>query len=309
MFFSNKRVLITGGAGVIGKELIQILKSQGAKIRCVDFQEKPEELKDIEYSQMDLSNPNSQFLFRFEPEYVFHLAADFERTEEHKEFWDSNFRNNILVSHYVIDQLIKYPSLKKIIFASSYLIYDNSQYRNVNKINLLSETSAISPRNLVGVSKLQTEADLDFLSKNNEHPFDHVSARIFRVYGTGSRDIISRWVRDILQGKEIMLFNEYNSFDYIFAKDVALGLLKLGENKRATGVYNLGSGNSTTIHQVVEILQKHSGNFKINRIDPKKELNESSCANINKLKNALSWSPTVDIESGIKKIIEFEKIR
>lgn len=309
MFFENKKVLVTGGAGVIGKELIGMLVKQGAIIRCVDFQEKPSELSDIEYFQMDLSKSDNQFLFRFEPEYVFHLAADFERTEERKDFWESNFRNNILASHYLIDQIIKCPSLKKVIFASSYLIYDKKQYNNIEGQNFLTESSIINPRNMVGVAKLQTESDLEFLSRNNEYPFDCVSARIFRVYGKGSRDVISRWIRDILQKKDILLFNENNRFDYIFARDVATGLLKLGENNNVKGIYNLGTGVSSIVKDVITILQKNLGDFNINTIESRKELFESSCANISKLRNELSWSPEYSLESGIKEVISYEKKR
>lgn len=309
MFFENKKVLVTGGAGVIGKELIGMLLRQGAIVRCVDFQEKPSELRDIEYFQMDLSKSDNQFLFRFEPEYVFHLAADFERTEERKEFWESNFRNNILVSHYLIDQIIKSPSLKKVIFASSYLIYDKTQYNNIEEQNILTENSTISPRNMVGVAKLQTETDLEFLSTHNEYPFDCVSARIFRVYGKGSRDVISRWVRDILQKKEILLFNENNRFDYIFARDVATGILKLGENNNAKGIYNLGTGVSYKVKDVVAILHKNLGDFNISTVESRKDLFESSCADITRLKNELSWSAEYSLEAGIKEIISYEKKR
>ena len=50
------------------------------------------------------------------PDYVFHLAADFERSTETYNFWDSNFKNNVLASHNLMQQVTKYDSLKKIIF-------------------------------------------------------------------------------------------------------------------------------------------------------------------------------------------------
>lgn len=303
----KKRILVTGAAGVIGRELVGLLSKAGAQIRAVDLAERPAVFGDnVDYFRMDLSDPNSQFLFRFEPEYVFHLAADFERSVENESFWEPNFLNNILASHNLIAQVLKAGTLKKIIFASSYLIYDKKLYNDVSKNNILSENLPIDPRNLCGIAKLQTERDIAFFGEHSKNKFDFVCARIFRVYGRGSRDIISRWIRNAMVGEPAEIFDEDNAFDYIYAGDVALGLLKMAESEKAKGIINLGTGKSIKIEKVFsEIKNKFPDFFSI-----KKEssiFKESSCADISKLKEATGWFPETSLEEGIENIINYEK--
>lgn len=303
--YKNKNVLVTGGSGVIGSVLIQQLVHQGANVRNVDFTPQPQSLTDlgVEQIQVDLSNPNSQFLFRFEPEYVFHLAADFERSTETKNFWDSNWKNNILASRYLIEKVIKFDSLKKIIFASSYLIYDKELYSNPIKPKQLSEKDNINPRNLCGLAKLQTETDIEFLS--HFYNVEIVSARIYRVYGKNDRTIIPRWIRDLLKGKKIKVFDENNSFDYIFSDDIAEGLLKLGSSNTQHKVYNLGSGVNSSISDVLKILGKKFPKMEVERtldsIQP-----EGSYADMSRMETEFGWIPKISLEEGIEKIIEHE---
>lgn len=305
MSYKGKNVLVTGGAGVIGMELVAILKRKGATVRCIDMVEKPRQFPDVEYFQMDLSRFENQILFRFEPEIVFHLAADFERSEESEDFWESNFSNNVMASHYLLRHVLSCPTLKRIIFASSYLIYNKHLYSDIGKVSILDENSTIDPRNLCGVAKLQTERDIEFFASIKN--FSHVSARIFRVYGKGSRDVISRWVRSAISGEPITVFSEDNKFDYIYAGDVAEGLVKL-EESGATGIFNLGTGTATAIKDVVKILERIHPSIEINRID-KTIWNESSCASMEKAKQALGWLPPTTVDEGILKLFAYERER
>lgn len=307
MFFKNKSVLVTGGAGVIGKDLIKELYAQGAFIRCVDLKEKPSCFNNlnIDYYRLDLADSRSQLLFRFNPEYVFHLAADFERSEESFEFWESNFRNNILASRNTLNKIISCSSLKKVIFASSYLIYNKNNYADMQTSNILSENMEIDPRNLTGVAKLQTERDLEFLSEFGNHSFDVVSARIFRVYGRGSRDIISRWVRSIISNEEIVVFGEDNAFDYIYSADVAKALISLAKSEKGKGIFNLGSGITTKISEVLDILKKKFPAVVINKVD-KTIFDESSCADMRKFSKLFPDFSFLSIDEGISEIIEYE---
>ena len=306
--YRNKNILVTGGSGVIGKHLISRLISLGANVRNVDFNPQPLALTEmgVEHTQIDLSNPNSQFLFRFEPDYVFHLAADFERSTETKNFWDSNWKNNILASRHVLEEVIKYDRLKKIIFASSYLIYNKELYNNPFSPYKLSETAQIDPRNLCGLAKLQTETDLEFLS--HFHNIDVVSARIYRVYGQGDRAIITRWIKDILKQKPINIFDENNSFDYIYANDVAEGLLRLGLTKTKHTVYNLGTGKVNTINDVFKILLNKFPNLKYKKTHTTIQ-QEGSYANMERFKTDLHWLPSTTLEQGIEKIISYESLK
>lgn len=310
MQWQNKKVIVTGGAGVIGKELIVKLEKEGAKIRCFDVVPRPLTFPEkIEYCQRDISELNTPEFKNFEPEIIFHLAAAFERTEEDINFWESNYLNNVLLSHKVIDAAKECQNLKKFIFASSYLTYSPSLYlfkEIPSQAAKLKEEDRINPRNLCGAAKYYTEKELEYLSNFKEsYPFISISARIFRVYGKSSNDVISRWVRAGLRGEEIGVFLEDNSFDYIFSGDVAEGLLRLADVNNEGGRVNLGKGESRKIKEVVEIIKEEIPQIKISKIN-KEGLYEASCADVSKLQKITGWQPKINLEEGIKIIKDYE---
>src|SRR5437762_5971493 len=89
-----------------------------------------------------------------------------------------------------------------------------------------------------------------FLTEVDRLPVRTISARIYRVYGCGSRDVVSRWVRALIAGRPIEVFNPENRFDYIFAGDVAEGLRRLADSPTASGIVNLATGRSPSIAEV-----------------------------------------------------------
>jgi len=307
--WKNKRVIVTGGAGVIGKELIEELLERGAIIRCFDIAPQPGKFfRKIEYCPRDLTVLNSIEFANFDPHIIFHLAATFKRTQETPEFWEDNFKNNITLSHKVVDAARKCNNLEKFIFASSYLIYAPNLYLHdspQSNPTKLKETDIANPRNLCGAAKYYTEKELEFISKMYGH-FISISARIFRVYGCGSRDIISRWVRMALNGEEVIVFQKENMFDYIFAEDVAEGLIKMAENASENEIINLGTGMARGIKEVIKILRKQIPGIKVKEIE-KGNLFEASCGDISKFINLTRWQSKVTIEEGIKKLVEYER--
>ena len=87
---------------------------------------------------------------------------------------------------------------------------------------------------------------------------------------------------------------------------MAEGLLRLAESKSASGVVNLGRGEFVAIKEAVAALKKYFSSLKV-KASRQTGLYEASAANIDKLQKLTGWCPTVALEQGIKKIIDYEK--
>jgi carbamoyl-phosphate synthase large subunit len=306
----NKKVFVSGGAGVIGNELIPLLYEAGADIFVGDLKPRPKQWPEqICYRQGDLNFIAKEELYYFKPEIFIHLAATFERSTETYDFWYENFNHNVRLSNYLMTLLKDLPSLSRVVFASSYLIYDQKLYSfptPQKKAISLSEENNINPRNLTGTAKLQHEIELNFLAKFKSQQFTSVSARIFRGYGKGSRCVISRWIKALLDGKAIQVYKKEGLFDYIYAKDTALGLMKLAQAENVTGIINLGTGKSRKVADIVSILQQHFPEMVSEEMEADIDY-EASEANIEKLIKEIKWKPAYTLEEAIREIIEYEK--
>ncbi len=307
MNLKDKRVFVSGGAGVIGRALVDFLYKKGAKIFVGDLKPRPKDFAaNIQYRQGDLNYISQEEVSAFAPEVFFHLAATFERSTETYEFWDENFQHNVKLSNHLMTSLKDSPSLKRVVFASSYLIYNPEFYffkTPAKTTHRLKETDPISPRNLCGMAKLMHEMELKFLG--HFKGFSTVSARIFRVYGKNSRDVISRWVRALLKGEKLTVYKEEGIFDYIFADEVAEGLVRLAESD-TTGIINLGRDNARRVSEVISVLKKHFPTLQYDHMEFDIDY-EASQANMDYFKSKIGWAPSKNIEETIPEIIEFEK--
>jgi carbamoyl-phosphate synthase large subunit len=309
MSFENKRVFVSGGAGVIGKHLVNLLYDQGAIIFVGDLKRKPDNwYMKIYYRKGDLNSVDPGDIISFEPEYFFHLAATFERTFESPEFLHENFHHNVRLSNYLLSIMKRCKNLKKIIFASSYLIYDPKQYMfHSSPVTpcYLNELSNIAPRNLCGTAKYLHEKELSSVESSGKVSFNTISARIFRVYGEGSKDVVSRWVKRLLNGNSISIHNIEGMFDYIYAGDVAEGLINLAMCD-ATGVVNLGSGKASKISDILGIMENNFVGIRVEKIQ-NQVLTEGSCADMRSYRDYVGHLNAMKISDGIEKIIEYEK--
>lgn len=305
----NKRVFVSGGVGVIGTALVQRLLEEGVDIFVGDLKPCPKVwLGKVKYRQGDLNTITSDELKIFDPEFFFHLAATFERSEETYLFFEENFHHNLKLSHHLMSCLKEAQSLKRVIFASSYLIYDPLLYQFGQppiEATPLTEEAPIYPRNICGAAKLFHELELRFLNHFLNGKITSLSARIFRVYGLHSRDIISRWIRALLRREPLTVYRPEGMFDYIFAGDVAEALIRLALSK-GEGIVNIGSGKARSITEVIEILRTHFPEMKIDIADSTIPF-EASQAAIERLASMTHWTPPHTLEMAIPKIIEYEK--
>ncbi|MBC8081997.1 MAG: NAD(P)-dependent oxidoreductase [Hymenobacter sp.] len=199
-----KRVFISGGAGVIGQEMTRRLAELGADVEVLvgDLKPRPADFPArFRYRQGDLNTLTEQEIGAFAPDLFIHLAATFERSTETYGFWEENFQHNVRLSHHLMTVQKDLPTLRRVVFASSYLIYDPALYTFTEvpaAPRSLRETDPILPRNLTGMAKLAHEIELRFLQTFRAEQFSTVIPRIYRGYGRNGRDITSRWVRMLL---------------------------------------------------------------------------------------------------------------
>lgn len=302
-----RRAFVSGGAGVIGTALVNRLLENGVEVFVGDLKPCPLEWRGrLRYRRGDLNTISKRDLNAFAPEVFFHLAAAFERSEESPAFFKENFHHNIALSHHLIDCLQESSSLQRVIFASSYLVYDPSQYLFDDPQDdavSLKETASIQPRNLCGAAKFFHESELHFMAGIG---VPAAMARIFRGYGRDSRDVISRWVRQALSGESIQVYCPENRFDYIFADDTAEGLLQLADSDYC-GIVNLGTGYARTIGDVLKILKTHFPKLEYHVAEPSIPVYESSQADMSHFVEITGWCPEHTLEMGLPKIIDYER--
>lgn len=275
------KILITGSEGKIAKELIKILDG---------------ELLLIDKKSGDNLNDDATLvkITSFKPEIIFHLAASFERTDETPMFNRINFDDNIRASYRLNSCIANFDYCpKQYIFASSYLVYDPYLYltRWVKEPSLLSESSDINPRNLIGSSKLYTEKEIDFLKRNIHKDMTVSHARIFRVYGEGGQEFVSRCIEWKRMGIPVDIWNPENSFDYVHTSDCASALkAMIGHD----GIYNVGYGVPASIKSIIGAIGCQM------RFINKDDLFEASCADTSKLEEETGWRPKVNVLDWIK---------
>ena len=310
MDLSDERILITGGSGVIGRYMIDLLSDMGAEMHVLDRVEKYQGLPPgVGYTRIDMAKePYENTLAAFEPGIVFHLAASFERSDESCEFWDPNYADNVDLTHRLLTLLSGMKTDVRFVFGSSYLIYDPKQFlrdKHTEPAFGLKEDSMVNPRNLCGAAKYYNEREALFISQKHPH-ISPVSARIFRVYGEGSRDIISRWVRDAKAGNPLKVFHKENQFDYIFAKDVAEAMIRLSVSDARDIPVNVGRGMPVSIKDVVEQVMSHFQEAEVQE-ESLEGPYEKSYADIALLDEVTGWRPGISIEDGIGRIVEYER--
>jgi carbamoyl-phosphate synthase large subunit len=308
----DKRIFVSGGAGVIGLEMIPRLVARGATVLVGDLKPRPESFTpQVIYRQGDLNLMTEGEFHAFAPDVFIHLAATFERSAEAYEFWEENFLNNVRLSHHLMSLAKDAPTLKRVVFASSYLIYNPALYQfdapREQPVSL-KETDEVLPRNLTGMAKLAHEIEIGFIDQFCADRLSTICARIYRGYGRNSRDVISRWVRSLLKDESITVYRPEGLFDYIYAADTAEGLIRLADSDRINGVINLGTGRSRRVRDVVGVLRKHFPSMKVNIADSDIPF-EASQADLGLYQKHVGWVPVYDLPEAIAEIVAFERSR
>lgn len=308
--FSERMVLVTGGAGFIGSEVVNQLCNFGAKVTVLDnfISGKREYLKnlDVEIIRADICDKRAVFDIMRDQEIVFHLAAlpfipDCYLDPE--EF----FRINTMGTVNVLWEAIQSESAKKFIHISTSEVYGTARYVPMD------ENHPTLPHSTYAVSKLAAEKAVFTMHK--EQGFPVAIVRPFNSYGPRITQpyIIPEIITQLLQDGNLKLGNVESSRDFTYVEDTAMGIQLAGVKKEAVGeTINIGSGKDYKIKELAMIIAELMGKkdkLKITldegRVRPY-DVGRLICKN-EKAWKLLGWKPKVSIEEGLKRTVEWVK--
>jgi len=299
-------ILITGGAGFIGANLIKELnQKKNTDIIIVDNIKKNKKnlnklkFKDY-YDKDDFFKKINKNKFKENIDCIIHLGACSDTTENN---WDYLKYNNIIYTKKLYE--LSLNNNCQFIYASSASIYGKN-----NGSTLLNNFDH-KPLNLYGKSKLEIDK---FFFRNKKKKV--IGLRFFNVYGKyedhkqNMCSPVSKFTKQLKKDGFLNLFKfkskDEPSRDFIFIDDV-INIMQFLKNKNKLGLYNIGTGEPRTFINVAEILLKNLGYGEINFIKFPEYLRNKyqyyTKANISKLKKLGYSNKIKNLENGIKKYL------
>ena len=306
--FKGSRILVTGGAGFIGSEVVRQLCELEAEVTVLDnfSSGKMEYIKkfdDIKVVEGDICDGEVVSKALKDQEMVIHLAAlpFIPDCYYHPEEF---FKVNAMGSVNIMRKSIQSETVEKFIHVSSSEVYGTARYVPMDEEHLTL------PHSTYAVSKLA--ADRAVFTMHKEHGFPAVIIRPFNSYGPNVTQpyIIPEIALQLLSANDcVQLGNVEVSRDFTYVTDTARGIIMALTNKNAVGeTINLGSGREVKIRDLVFLMAKLLGKqVKIER-DPTRlrpfDVERLLC-DYTKARKILEWEPKVSLEEGLRKTIEW----
>lgn len=316
----KKTVLITGGAGFIGSNLVEELLNQKYRVICVDnFDDtynpkykkqhispfvKNKNFKLYKTDIRDLTKMRSVFK-KEKPKYVAHLAAKADtRDAVNNPFAYTSV--NIEGSLNVLE-LCREFSIKQTVIASSGSVYGNNP-----NIPWIEDEKTDFPLSAYGATKKFVE----MLSYTYHHNFgmNIVCLRYFNVYGENNRPnmVPYKWAEAILKGQQLEISGTGDRRrDFTYVKDVAEATALAIKTPLKYKILNVANSSPVSLKELLDVFEKVTG------IKPNAKSRPSNNASVNEMyanseeaQKVLGWKPKVSIEEGIEKlVIWFKKNR
>ena len=298
-----KYILVTGGMGFIGFHLTSKLVRLGFKVIIIDNLSNSN-IKSLDseviFLKFDLSDySNFKKLESYNIESIYHLAAQssnaisFEKT-----FKDLNFNQ---LSTFNLLKFAKSKKITRFIYTSSMSVYgDSCKFPT-------GENSIKNPESFYGAHKLVGEYYCKIFK--TEMDFDYTIFRLYSVYGFGQnvtnldQGLLSIYLGYLINGETIIVKGSGDrERDLIHVEDVTDALIKSkNENKTYNQTYNLGSGKSIKIKEIIEILLKvfNKKKYSVRYLASTKGDPFKTLADNLKLKKELKWDTRISIKEGI----------
>jgi len=305
MSFTDKHVLVTGGAGFIGSEIVKQLLAKKANVTVFDNfssgrkSNLPREHKKLKIVKGTVENQRTVSKVVKNQEMVFNLAALPFIPDSY--YYPGNFFSaNTIGTVNMILESIKSKSVERFLQISTSEVYGSAQQVPMD------ENHPTSPFSTYAVSKLA--GDRAAFTMGKEHGFPVVVIRPFNSYGPRFTQpyIIPEIMNQILKGQnEITLGNVNSSRDFTYVSDTADAMLKSSVEKKAIGeIFNIGSNMEITIRDLVYLIAKISKKkIKIKHDESRERPYDVMrlLADNKKAKIILKWKPKIGMEEGIRK--------
>lgn len=300
------KLLITGASGFIGQPLVKKLIEQGHTILALSRSEALASTNEysgkLQYlkSSLKLENNAIERIKDFEPDILIHLA--WEKIPDFS--FETSFEN--LQNHIAFfRQLFSIVSLKKFLVTGSCWEYNK-------KMGICKESDICVPGNYFTWAKNSLRDFLQFECLNKNINF--IWPRIFYVYGPEQRigSLIPSVIESIRNGLMPELKTPSNANDFIYVDDVAEGLLQFAINDISSGIYNLGSGKSMPVIDVVSSIENSlNGNVILSKElitrTTKSNKDTDFWADMTKTFSTIKWKPRTSSAMGIEKMINYIK--
>lgn len=310
-------IIITGGLGFIGSNLIKLLNKKNYHVINIDkisyssnLQNIPKNIKNYKFYKEDINNRSSikNIINKYNPKIIFNLAAEthVDRSIDNPK----NFINSNILGIYNLLEIIRnFKKTLKFIQVSTDEVYGDIKNKRNSK-----ETDAYNPSSPYAASK--ASGDLLIKSYIRTYKISSIITNCCNNYGPNQypEKLIPTIIYNLIKKKEVPIYGSgKNIREWIYVEDHCDALIKIGEKGLIGENYNIGSGKSFSNIEVAKIIIKifselknkyqYTGKIKFVKDRPGHDI--KYCLNSNKIKKKLNWKCETSFNDGIKKTIEW----
>ena len=316
-----KKVVVTGGLGFIGSNLVEILCKKNYFVIIVDkknYSSNIDNLKNISKKkfvlhEFDIINKSKFFnlLIKYKPNAIFNLAA-----ETHVDRSINNpsefINSNILGVFSILESLKKYINLTK---KKSKLIHISTDevYGDIRKNYFSKEFDAYKPSSPYAASKAASDHLIKSYFRTYSLPV--IITNCSNNYGPKQfpEKLIPKIITSILNNENLEIYGKgINQREWIFVDDHCEALIKILLKGKTGNNYNIGSGEIFNNNQICKLILNYMKNEK--KINAKSKIvyvkdrpghDKRYALNSNKLKKELNWKSRYKIKDGLAKTIDW----
>jgi len=293
----KKKIIIIGGSGFIGHNLIKSISKKNYYITSISrkFPIKSNRIKKVKYIKCDISKYNELKKIKNYYDYVINLGGNID----HK-----NKTQTDEVHYKGCKNLLKFFQQKKIkLFIQ---IGSCLEYGNLNSPHY--EKKKNSTKSIYGRAKLKASNYIvNFTKKNN---IKYLILRLYQIYGPHQKfdRLIPFVIKNSIQNKKFGCTDGNQLKDFLYIDDLVKLFIKILKKKKIkSGIYNVGYGKPEKIKDIINFITKaiRKGKPQFGKFKMRSDEIKVSYPNINKLKKEFNWKPITKLYDGLRKTIQF----